>query len=504
MAVSTGSRVLDRMLDGGFPEQRSVLVTGGPGVGKSTLGMQFLQEGLKTDEECLYVSTEQTTEEIRSSFENFTFDFEHQNLTIGSIHARSGKTLETGAEELTLQTLEGDEMLGGGYSAPLESQYVEEYLTRFGPCDRIVFDSVSGLNLISEDPYEFRRTVLDLIRLFADEFEATTIFTAEGFNPDGEPAGGPSITTSDVLEFATHGVIRMWWERIQGNRRRQLQILKMRGIDHDTREYEVSIGDEGINLTPHIRSGGQMYGDLELIPTGIKGMDRLCGGLVKGSGVLLEHDGRALVDGLVVGMAVSAFKNGLGVWLVPSPSLTPSRVERMLPSDVGTVEGLLEKDRLFVLDSFSIWNEHADNRNVYLASTGGPFKRLLGKSSFMSKTFVKRVLREISNRRDEAVLATVYTEAFLRWFDAPEVRELYYWARESVSFPNDIVVYIHNPSTMEEKLAEFFVYDAQEMFRTWKEDSGIQYLRAEKTPEGDTGALGVVDHTEAEPFVRID
>jgi KaiC/GvpD/RAD55 family RecA-like ATPase len=39
--------MLDGMLGGGVPEERSVLITGGPGTGKSTIGMQFLQEGLE-------------------------------------------------------------------------------------------------------------------------------------------------------------------------------------------------------------------------------------------------------------------------------------------------------------------------------------------------------------------------------------------------------------------------------------------------------------------------
>ncbi|MFB6304876.1 MAG: RAD55 family ATPase, partial [Haloferacaceae archaeon] len=63
--VGTGEPVLDGMLRGGLPENRAVLVTGGPGTGKSTLAMQFLQAGLERGETALYVSTEQTIEELR-------------------------------------------------------------------------------------------------------------------------------------------------------------------------------------------------------------------------------------------------------------------------------------------------------------------------------------------------------------------------------------------------------------------------------------------------------
>ena len=80
--VSSGCAGLDQMLLGGFPKQRAILLSGGPGVGKSTLAMQFLQAGLENGEECLYVSTEQTTEELRSSFAPFEFDLHDENLTI--------------------------------------------------------------------------------------------------------------------------------------------------------------------------------------------------------------------------------------------------------------------------------------------------------------------------------------------------------------------------------------------------------------------------------------
>ncbi|AEN06540.1 circadian oscillation regulator KaiC-like protein [halophilic archaeon DL31] len=54
------------MLDGGYPEERAVLLTSTPGTGKSTLAMQFLQEGLQNGESWLFISTEQTVDELRT------------------------------------------------------------------------------------------------------------------------------------------------------------------------------------------------------------------------------------------------------------------------------------------------------------------------------------------------------------------------------------------------------------------------------------------------------
>src|SRR6056297_689497 len=90
MAVSTGIEKLDEILDGGFQENRTVLVTGPPGAGKSTLAMNFLQAGLENDEHCTYISTEQTPDELRDTFEPFSFDLTDESLTVLSLHARPG------------------------------------------------------------------------------------------------------------------------------------------------------------------------------------------------------------------------------------------------------------------------------------------------------------------------------------------------------------------------------------------------------------------------------
>jgi site-specific recombinase XerD len=78
-------------------------------------------------------------------------------------------------------------------------------------------------------------------------------------------------------------------------------------------------------------------------------------------------------------------------------------------------------------------------------------------------------------------------------FDAPmAIRDLYYWALENVTIEDDTAFYVHNPKTMDPKLAEFFSYDAAQVFETWKHDTGIQYLMLDKSPRGTPGTILVV------------
>ena len=54
--VAAGIEGLDDILRGGFPQNCLFLVSGPPGAGKTTLAMQFLLEGIRRGERCLYVT----------------------------------------------------------------------------------------------------------------------------------------------------------------------------------------------------------------------------------------------------------------------------------------------------------------------------------------------------------------------------------------------------------------------------------------------------------------
>ena len=65
--ASTGVGGLDHLLRGGLPAHRIHLVEGHPGSGKTTLGLQFLMEGVRRGESCMYITLSETAEELRAS-----------------------------------------------------------------------------------------------------------------------------------------------------------------------------------------------------------------------------------------------------------------------------------------------------------------------------------------------------------------------------------------------------------------------------------------------------
>jgi KaiC/GvpD/RAD55 family RecA-like ATPase len=124
--VSTGVPGLDEFLEGGFPKGFSIVVTGPPGTGKTTFSMQFLMEGAKNGERCIFFSFEERAQQLVQNFMRFGWDI--------------GKYIDDGyLEVFGISMLTSEEMI--------------EIIESHKP-DRVVFDS---LNVFTA-PDEFRRS----------------------------------------------------------------------------------------------------------------------------------------------------------------------------------------------------------------------------------------------------------------------------------------------------------------------------------------------------------
>lgn len=72
--LSTGVAGLDQVLHGGLLPGRTYLVRGGPGTGKTMLGLHFLTAGARRDEKTLFITVEESTEQIRKDAGMLGFD----------------------------------------------------------------------------------------------------------------------------------------------------------------------------------------------------------------------------------------------------------------------------------------------------------------------------------------------------------------------------------------------------------------------------------------------
>ena len=470
--------MLDGMLGGGVPEERSVLITGGPGTGKSTISMQFLQEGLEDGDDCLFVSTEQTIEELRDSFEPYEFELDHENLSVTSIHAEPGQTLESDEEELVLQTLGDEEGFVEGFDAPFTSEYIVEYLREYAPCDRVVLDSASGLRVVSENARVFRRTALDMIRLFTDEMGATSLFTAE--DNDGDD--------TNPLRFTTHGVVRLYHEEISEDPHRFLRVTKMRGVDHDRRRVEIEFTEEGVALSPKRRSQPPALKQHKHMSVGVEGLDKLCGGgIVRGSTVLLQHDGHANLASILGSFVSTAVNRDHTLVLLPTTHLTPSRVGSVLEENGFTIEELIEQDRLYVLDMAGSWSEYAGGDNVREATDD------VGDAVSFFRS---------ADTGGESTFAVAKTGAAVHRLGPGGARELQHF-QEVETGPEDVVVNVHNPAVTDSRISGFFIDAAEQVLETCVLEDGLQYISLKKSPCGFVGSTSLVEFREDPPYFRV-
>src|SRR5437762_3158583 len=140
--AATGIPGLDLILSGGFPRDRLFLIQGDPGVGKTTLAIQFLLEGRARGESVLYVTLSETKEELLGVAESHGWSLEGLNL----FELTPPDVLETTEENTLFHP--ADVELAESTKALLAE------VERTG-AKRVVVDSLSELRLLAQNPLRY-------------------------------------------------------------------------------------------------------------------------------------------------------------------------------------------------------------------------------------------------------------------------------------------------------------------------------------------------------------
>lgn len=264
--ISTGVPGLDDVLCGGLTPSRLYLLEGTPGTGKTTLALQFLREGVALGERTLYVTLSETTEELRASAA--THGWTLDGIDVHELVDEDG--LDPDSEQSILHPSEIE--LG---------ETVKEVIAlvdRTKP-DRVVFDSLSELRLLAQNPLRYRRQILTLKRFFAKR--SCTVLMLDDRTSE----------TGDVqLHSIAHGVISLEQApREFGSERRRLRIVKARGIKFRGGYHDFALETGGIRVFPRlIAAEHHAEFDPRGKSTGSAELDLLLGGgLVPGTNTLL-------------------------------------------------------------------------------------------------------------------------------------------------------------------------------------------------------------------------
>lgn len=256
--ISTGIPGLDDILEGGLVPGRSYLVRGGPGTGKTTLGLHFLTAGAVNGEKALYITLEETESNIRRNAEVRGFDLKGiQFLDLSPVS-------EFFAEVQTYDIFSPAEV----EREPLTQKIVER-VTALKP-QRVFLDPMTQFRYLASDVYQYRRQVLSFLR-FLTEQGATVLFSSESSveAPD------------DDLQFMSDSVIELHADE-QG---RGITIRKLRGSNFHHGRHSLRLTATGVEVYPRLLPDEQVRTFVaEPISSGAPELDELLyGGLERGT-----------------------------------------------------------------------------------------------------------------------------------------------------------------------------------------------------------------------------
>jgi len=288
----TGIPGLDDVLRGGLPRGQLYLLEGSAGAGKTTLGLQFLLEGVRRGERVLLCTLSETEAQLVATAKSHGWDL--AGVTIVNL----------------TQTGDATAMPDAGYSffspADIElndiAKAILELIENERP-RRVVFDPFSDMRLLARDPLRYRRQVLQLREHLA-RLDATVLLIQEhGLDPPADP----------LAQGVVHGIIGLYQHAPEyGRRRRRLRIHKLRGLNYREGFHDVALRTGGLAVFPRlIASEHAMPADRGIASSGLVALDNMLGGgLDRGTSLIVIGPSGAGKSTLATQFACAAAARG--------------------------------------------------------------------------------------------------------------------------------------------------------------------------------------------------
>ncbi len=264
----TGIAGLDEITFGGLPAGRPTLVSGGPGSGKTLLGVSFLVNGAQSfGEPGVLLTFEENAEELAQDVRSLGYDLdrlvEQKKLLIDYVHVDRSEIEETGEYDL-------------------EGLFVrlDHAIKQIG-ARRVMLDTIETLFGGLQDTGILRAELRRLFRWLRDR-GITTIVTAE--------RGEKMFTRQGLEEYITDAVISLDHRVHEQISTRRIRVVKYRGSMHGTNEYPFLIDREGLTVLPVTSLLLEHAAPDERVSSGLPAIDDMLGGkgFYRGSTVLLS------------------------------------------------------------------------------------------------------------------------------------------------------------------------------------------------------------------------
>lgn len=219
--VPTDINEFDNIIEGGFGKNSINLIIGGAGSGKSIFATEFLVNGIKKGETALYITFEETKGDFYANMARFDWPLEKYEKNGSFVF------LEYTPEQVKTMLEEG----GGA---------IENIILK-NKISRVVIDSITSFELLFDNELEKREAAFELFNMIR-RWNCTAVVTFE------ENIHSSQKADTRTMEFEADSIIAFYFMRSAQERKRYLEVLKMRGTKHSTKIYTFEIGTKGIQM----------------------------------------------------------------------------------------------------------------------------------------------------------------------------------------------------------------------------------------------------------------
>ncbi len=233
--VPTGIAGFDELCDGGILKNRTYLVSGTAGAGKTIFGLQYIYNGItKYGDNGIFIATEERPEQIRENVKQFGWNFEalEDEGKLAIIDACSTKIgIPSYEKYVDVRPFDMRSMLD-------QIMAIQEDID----AKRAVVDGTTSIGFHLQDPAKIRIELLKLSTTL-EVLELTSLMTCEIIDDNLASRFG-------VETFVTEGTILMSYKQMNAVRVRSIEILKMRGANHSQKIHPYEITTKGIVIHP--------------------------------------------------------------------------------------------------------------------------------------------------------------------------------------------------------------------------------------------------------------